>query len=59
MDDFGVLIRNYGIKPQGKSSPMASLKITTRATRNYTSKSVNIDSSSFGTNYAHNSNLGN
>ena len=44
MDDFGVL---------------ASLKITTRATHNYTNKSDNLNSLSFITNYARNSNLGN
>lgn len=26
MDQFGVLVENYGIKPQGKSAPMAAVK---------------------------------
>ncbi|KMT19960.1 hypothetical protein BVRB_1g010040 [Beta vulgaris subsp. vulgaris] len=60
MDDFGVLVKNYGIKPQGKSAPMAASKTaprtttTTTTTHNY--KSVNLDPS-FGT-HTHNSNSG-
>ncbi|KAL2893972.1 Auxilin-related protein 2 [Bienertia sinuspersici] len=45
MDDFGVLVQNFGIKPQGKSAPMASSKATSR-TQTYSS--VNLDPS-FGT----------
>ena len=55
MNDFGVLVRSYSIKPQGKSFPMASIK-RTRATYKYTNKSINLDPSSFTTNYAHNTN---
>ncbi|XP_057532725.1 auxilin-related protein 2 [Amaranthus tricolor] len=44
MDDFGVLVKNYGIKPQGKSAPMASSKSATKTTRNY-----NTIDPSFGT----------
>ncbi|GAB2270380.1 hypothetical protein Dimus_005283 [Dionaea muscipula] len=29
MDDFGFLVQQYGIKPQGKSAPMASKKAST------------------------------
>ena len=28
MDDFGVLVKRYGIKPQSNSSPMTSSKTT-------------------------------
>jgi len=41
MDDLGVLVQPYGIRPQGKSAPMAASKAAPR-TRNYSS--VNLDS---------------
>ncbi|XP_038695973.1 auxilin-like protein 1 isoform X2 [Tripterygium wilfordii] len=42
MDEFGVLTERFGLKPQGKSAPMASAKrsaTTTTASHNFTSNS--------------------
>lgn len=66
MDDFGVLVQSYGIKPQGKSAPMASIKSSTRnhnahlrnsskPTTNYASDSYawNDEEDPFSFNYEH------
>ncbi|KAK9741016.1 hypothetical protein RND81_03G076100 [Saponaria officinalis] len=35
MDDFGVLVKNYGINPKGKSAPMAASKKAPKTQKNY------------------------
>lgn len=40
MDDFGVLVQPFGIRPQGKSAPMAASKA---ASRTHKYSSVNLD----------------
>ena len=55
MDDFGGLVKKYGIKIISKFSPITSSK-TTRTSHNYNHKCVNLDSSFIGTNDTRNPN---
>ncbi|KAK0577634.1 hypothetical protein LWI29_036206 [Acer saccharum] len=54
MDEFGVLTERFGLKPQGKSAPMAASKrsaATTLPTRNFTSNpGLNTKPSSYDSN---------
>lgn len=61
MDEFGVLTESFGLKSQGKSSPMAASRRTNNTssaqTRNLASNSAsNQNSSSYASTSAHNSN---
>ncbi|KAJ9146257.1 hypothetical protein P3X46_028545 [Hevea brasiliensis] len=61
MDEFGVLTESFGLKPQGKSAPMASSKrpdnTSSAQTRSFASNSAsNQNSSSYASKSPHNSN---